>query len=79
MNRRALASSLCLSALAISLPAQNSGVPQSVFGYRDFSAQAKIDRQFLAVPDAKLAGEELKTLTASPPIAGSKEDQDTAL
>jgi N-acetylated-alpha-linked acidic dipeptidase len=79
LNRRALASSLCLSALAISVPAQNSGVPQSVFGYRDFSAQAKIDRQFLAVPDAKLAGEELKTLTASPHIAGSKEDHDTAL
>ncbi len=79
MNRRALASSLCLSALAISLPAQNSGMPQSVFGYRDFSAQAKIDQQFLTVPDAKLAGEELKTLTAAPHIAGSKEDHDTAL
>jgi N-acetylated-alpha-linked acidic dipeptidase len=79
LNRRALASSLCLSALAISLPAQNSGMPQSVFGYRDFSAQAKIDQQFLTVPDAKLAGEELKTLTAAPHIAGSKEDHDTAL
>ncbi len=79
MNHRALASCLCLSALAISLPAQNSGTPQSVFGYRDFSAQAKIDKQFLAVPDAKLAGEELKTLTAAPHIAGSKEDHDTAL
>src|SRR5271155_139258 len=79
LNRRALASSLCLSALAISLPAQNSGMPQSVFGYRDFAQQAKIDQQFLAVPEAKLAGEELKTLTAAPHIAGSKEDHDTAL
>jgi len=79
LTRRALASSICLSALAFSLPAQNSGTPQSVFGYRDFSAQAKIDQQFLAVPDAKLAGEELKTLTAAPHIAGSKEDHDTAL
>ena len=79
MTRRALASSLCLAALAISLPAQNAGTPQSVFGYRDFSAQAKIDQQFLAVPDAKLAGEELKTLTAAPHVAGSKEDHDTAL
>jgi N-acetylated-alpha-linked acidic dipeptidase len=79
LNRRALASCLCLSALAISVPAQNADTPQSVFGYRDFSEQAKIDRQFLAVPDAKLAGEELKTLTAAPHIAGSKEDHDTAL
>jgi N-acetylated-alpha-linked acidic dipeptidase len=79
LTRRALASSLCLSALALSLPAQNSGIPQSVFGYRDFAPQAKIDQQFLAVPDAKLAGEELKTLTAAPHIAGSKEDHDTAL
>ena len=79
MTPRALASSLCLSALALSLPAQNADVPKSVFGYRDFSAQAKIDRQFLAVPDAKLAGEELKTLTAAPHIAGSKEDHDTAV
>ncbi len=79
MNRRALASCLCLSALAVSLSAQNAGTPQSLFGYRDFSAQAKIDQQFLAVPDAKLAGEELKTLTAAPHIAGSKEDHVTAL
>ncbi|QNI33599.1 M28 family metallopeptidase [Alloacidobacterium dinghuense] len=79
MTRRALASSLCLSALAVTLSAQNTGAPQSVFGYPDFSAQAKIDQQFLAVPDAKLAGEELKTLTAAPHIAGSKEDHDTAL
>ena len=33
----------------------------------------------MAVPDAKLAGEELKTLTAAPHIAGSKEDHDTAV
>ena len=79
MDRRALASYLCLSALAASLPAQTTSTPQSLFGYRDFSAQSKIDQQFLAVPDAKLAGEELKTLTASPHIAGSKEDYDTAV
>lgn len=79
MTRRALLTSLCLSAFVISLPAQDSGTPKSVFGYRNFSAQAKIDQQFLAVPDAKLAGEELKTLTAAPHIAGSKEDHDTAL
>jgi N-acetylated-alpha-linked acidic dipeptidase len=50
-----------------------------VFGYRDFSAQAKLDQTFLAVPDAKLAGEELKTLTAEPHIAASPEDYKTAV
>ena len=48
-------------------------------GYRDFSRQAKIDQDFLAVPDAKLAQEELKTLTAVPHVAASKEDYDTAV
>ena len=48
-------------------------------GFRDFSRQAKIDQDFLAVPSAKLAQEELKTLTAAPHVAASKEDYDTAL
>jgi N-acetylated-alpha-linked acidic dipeptidase len=69
--------SLALAALA---PAQLPQPPQSAgFGFRDFAAQAKLDRDFLAVPDAKLAGEELKTLTAAPHIAGSKEDYATAV
>src|SRR5579863_4718799 len=29
--------------------------PASVFGFRDFAAQAVLDRQFLAVPSAALA------------------------
>src|ERR1039458_6844291 len=52
--------------------------PATVFGYRNFSQQAKIDATFLAVPDAKLAGQELKILTAKPHIASSKEDHETA-
>jgi N-acetylated-alpha-linked acidic dipeptidase len=61
------------------LGGQNSGSPQHVFGYKDFAAeQAKFDQTFLAVPDAKLAGEELKTLTAEPHIAASPEDYKTA-
>lgn len=56
--------------------AQNT--PANFIGYKDFSAQAKLDADFLAVPDAKLAGEDLKALTAAPHIAGSKEDHDTA-
>jgi N-acetylated-alpha-linked acidic dipeptidase len=61
------------------LAAQSANVPASQFGYRDFAHQAQIDREFLAVPDAKLAGEELKTLTAVPHVAASKEDYNTAI
>jgi N-acetylated-alpha-linked acidic dipeptidase len=48
------------------------------FGYKDFSVEAKLDADFMAVPSAKLAGEDLKTLTAVPHVAGSKADHDTA-
>ncbi len=33
-------------------------------GYRDFTTEAKVEQELLAVPDAKLAGEDLMTLTA---------------
>jgi len=49
-----------------------------VFGYADFSKQAKIEEKFLAVPDAKLAGEALKTLTAEPHVASTPADRKTA-
>ena len=78
MPSRTLVAGLSL-ALAVLSPAQSPQLPTSEFGFRDFNAQAKIDRDFLAVPDAKLAGEELKTLTAAPHIAGSKEDYATAV
>jgi len=73
--------SLASALLGFTLPllAQPATVPNSLFGYRDFAQQAQIDREFLAVPDAKLAGEALKTLTAVPHVAGSKEDYDTAV
>src|SRR5947209_9914316 len=58
------------------LPAQSG--QKMVFGYGDFSKQAKIEEKFLAVPDAKLAGEELKTLTAEPHMAATPEDRKTA-
>jgi len=51
---------------------------QSVFGYADFASEAKIEAKFLDVPDARLAGEELKTLTAAPHLAATPEDQKTA-
>ena len=62
-----------------SMVAQVSPFPDRVLGYRDFSRQAKVDQDFLAIPDPKLAQEELKTLTAVPHVAASKEDYDTAL
>ena len=58
------------------LPAQTP--TPTVFGYTDFSAESKIEEKFLAVPDAKLAGQHLKTLTAEPHIASSPEDHKTA-
>jgi N-acetylated-alpha-linked acidic dipeptidase len=55
----------------------SAGQPQ-VFGYTDFSKEAKIEEKFLAVPNAKLAGEHLKTLTAEPHLAATPEDRKTA-
>jgi N-acetylated-alpha-linked acidic dipeptidase len=60
-------------------PAQNSAPPvPAIFGYRDFAAQSKIEEKFLAVPDAQLAGQHLKILTAEPHLAATPEDHKTA-
>ena len=75
------ASALVLPAfVSASLAAQSPTEPATptVFGYTDFTAQAKIEEKFLAVPDAKLAGQHLKILTAEPHIASSPEDRKTA-
>ena len=73
---------LLLSLSSATLIAQNATQAQSsqqVFGYRNFTEQSRLDAAFLAVPDAALAGQHLKTLTAQPHIAGSQEDYKTAL
>jgi N-acetylated-alpha-linked acidic dipeptidase len=57
--------------------AAQSAAP-TVFGYTDFAAQAKIEATFLAVPDAQLAGQHLKILTAEPHLAATPEDRKTA-
>ena len=67
---------VCLLPLATLTAA--SQTPQ-VFGYSDFTQQAKWDAAFMAVPDPKLAGEHLKTLTAAPHWASSPEDYATAV
>jgi N-acetylated-alpha-linked acidic dipeptidase len=64
--------------LSTLLPAQASP-DQKVPGYADFSTEARIENDFLAAPSAALAGDELKTLTAAPHVAGTPEDHDTAL
>jgi N-acetylated-alpha-linked acidic dipeptidase len=68
---------LCLLPLALIATAQSPTT--QVFGYRDFTQQAKWDSAFMAVPDATLAGEHLKTLTSAPHWASSPEDYATAI
>ena len=77
MTARTLLALLVLPTLPPALLRAQSA-PAAVFGYNDFTAEAKIERQFLAVPDAKLAGEELKTLTAEPHMASTPGDRKTA-
>jgi N-acetylated-alpha-linked acidic dipeptidase len=61
-----------------SRPSPAQVVPQGAFGFTDFGAEAKLEEEFLAVPDPKLAGEDLKTLTAEPHLAATPEDYKTA-
>jgi N-acetylated-alpha-linked acidic dipeptidase len=61
------------------LAAAQTAPPATVFGYVDFTQQAKWDAAFMKVPDAKLAGEHLKILTAEPHWASSPEDYKTAV
>lgn len=68
----------CLLALAATVLAASQSAPTPVFGYRDFTAESKIEEKFLAVPDARLAGQHLKTLTAAPHLAATPEDRKTA-
>jgi N-acetylated-alpha-linked acidic dipeptidase len=58
--------------------ASSSAPAAASFGYADFAAEARLEDKFLAVPDAKLAGEHLKTLTAAPHLAATPEDKRTA-
>ena len=67
---------LLLAAFGSGLRTQ-APAPQ-VLGYHDFTAEGKIEEQFLQVPDARLAGQELKTLTAEPHLSATPEDYKTA-
>jgi len=50
----------------------------ALFGFRDSSTESSTESRFLAVPDAKLAEEHLRTLTKAPHMAGTPEDKATA-
>jgi N-acetylated-alpha-linked acidic dipeptidase len=77
MTVRTLLAFVVLAALTPGLlPAQTA--PAAVFGYTDFTAESKIEQQFLAVPDARLAGQHLKALTGEPHMAATPEDHKTA-
>jgi len=75
--RRTFASVLLSSTLLSQSHAQAPALPQ-VFGFNDFTQQAKWDAAFMAVPDPVLAGQHLKILTSAPHWASSPEDYKTA-
>jgi N-acetylated-alpha-linked acidic dipeptidase len=50
----------------------------AIFGFEDATAETALENHFLAVPDPKLAGEHLRTLTQAPHMAGTPEDKATA-
>ena len=79
--RKPFACLLLLSLVPAPLSAKSTGQPAprpAVFGYTDFTAQSKVEEKFLAVPDAQLAGQHLKILTAEPHLAATPEDRKTA-
>jgi N-acetylated-alpha-linked acidic dipeptidase len=77
LPRTPLAFLLLLALAPCPFPAQ-SAPPPAVFGYADFTAESRTEEQFLAVPDARLAGQHLKILTAEPHLASTPEDRRTA-
>src|SRR6202158_4522146 len=50
----------------------------AISGFRDAAGEREVEKEFMAVPDPKLAEEHLRILTQAPHIAGSPEDKATA-
>lgn len=75
--KRASAALACL-VLLVSISFAQSAATANIRGFRNSAAQIEIEKRFLAVPDAKLAEQHLRTLTAAPHVAGSPEDRKTA-
>src|SRR5215813_6917364 len=57
---------------------QNTASPATILGFRDAQTEIQFEKSFLAVPDAKRAGDHLRTLTSVPHMAGTPEDRATA-
>jgi N-acetylated-alpha-linked acidic dipeptidase len=76
-HRKTFAFFLSAALLPAPLPSQDDR-PLAPFGYIDFSSQANIEAKFLAIPDAQLAGQHLRILTAEPHLAATPEDRKTA-
>jgi N-acetylated-alpha-linked acidic dipeptidase len=66
-------SCLCAALLAISGPGRGAPAPAA-----EPHTQADLENVFLAVPDPKVAEEDMRVLTSAPHIAGSPEDKKTA-
>ncbi len=75
-----LSSALLLSGSSIRADKKDSSpnAPASIFGFRNLAAETDLEKQFLAVPEAKLAEEHLRILTKAPHMAGTLEDKATA-
>src|SRR5579862_5043525 len=75
-----LSSAILVSAASTGADRNASALPASspIFGFRNATSEAAIEKQFLAVPDPKLAEEHLRTLTQAPHMAGTPEDKATA-
>ena len=71
---------LLFALMSLRLTSAQSPAPNkdSLLGFRNSDAERKIEAQFLAVPDAKLAEAHLRTLTQAPHMAGTAEDKATA-
>lgn len=79
--KRFLSAAVVLSLIAPTPAAfaqQASTAPVEVQGFHNFSAQAALEKRFIAVPSAQLAEQHLKTLTQAPHLAGTPEDKATA-
>ena len=77
-NLRVVAALLLLSITSLAQQPLHNPNPPSIAGFRNAAAEQKLEGQFLAVPDPRLAQQHLRILTAAPHIAGSPEDRKTA-
>jgi N-acetylated-alpha-linked acidic dipeptidase len=75
---RAIAAFLLLAVSVLAQQPPSNPNPPAIAGFRNAAAEEKLEEQFLAVPDPRLAQQHLRVLTAAPHIAGSTEDRKTA-